>query len=51
MTGGSAGSVLKLSSAGLAKVPNFRSLRLLVLEGDMALRANALWLGIAGPAA
>ncbi|MGA2411711.1 MAG: hypothetical protein ABSG46_15160 [Candidatus Binataceae bacterium] len=47
-TGGSAGNVLKVSSASLAKMPNFRALRLLVLEGYMALRANALGLRIAG---
>lgn len=51
VTGGSAGSVLKVSSASLTKVPNFRSLRLLVLKGYMALRANAVGLRIAGLAA
>jgi hypothetical protein len=49
--GGSAGSVLKVSRARLAEMADFRALRFLILEGGLALWANALRLGIAGPAA
>jgi hypothetical protein len=50
-TGGSAGSVLKVRRACFAKMANLGALGFLVLEGSLALCANALRLGVAGPAA
>ncbi|HUN56934.1 MAG TPA: hypothetical protein VMU41_02375 [Candidatus Binataceae bacterium] len=48
--GGPAGGVLKVRRARLAVMANFRALRFLVLEGGLALWADTLRLGIAGPA-
>jgi hypothetical protein len=42
--------VLKVTSAVLAKMPQFRTLRFLVLEGDLASRTHTLRLRRTGPA-
>jgi len=47
---GFAVTVLKVTSAFGAVVPNVRPLRLLILELGLAVRAKALGLGIAWPA-
>ena len=41
---------LKMTGAVAAVMPDARALRLLVLKGDLALRAGALRLRVAGPA-